>query len=65
MLGLQQASLPASLSFAYSFAGGLLADRLITYKDCQCSLTGTVIADYDEWVLLGSFSSCIWFAILL
>ena len=65
MLGLQQASLSASLSFACSFAGSLLADRLITDKDCQCAFTGTVIAHYEEWVLLGSFSSCMCCAILL
>ena len=65
MLGLQQAALPASLSFAFSFAGGLLADRLVTDKDRQCSFTGTVIAHYEEWVLLGSFASCICCVILL
>ena len=55
MLGLLQAALLASLSFACSFAGGWLADRLSTDKDCQCSITGTVTSHYEGWVLIGIF----------
>ena len=65
MLGLQQVFQSASLCFACSLAGSLLADRLTTDKDCQRSFTGTVIAHYEEWVLVGSLSSYTCCAILL